>query len=151
MVISDTNKYIFIEVPRTGTSAIAKELCKFYDGRKILRNHSSYWNLLVNMKSEWKDYHIFSGIRNPMDSIVSLWFKLKNNQKDPFKKSASINMAVADEYFKRHYRFANLDNKVFSDYFLKFYKRPYNDMTVSHASFDYVIRFENLQNLKTFL
>lgn len=145
MIISHKNQYVFIEVPRTGTSAVSAELCSFYDGQRILRKHSSYWNFLAKRRQEWKDYQIFSSIRNPMDSIVSLYFKLKNSQKNPFQKSKSIGLGIGDSYFKEHYCFAQVNGNNFSDYFLKFYKRPYHDMTVSHDSMDFVMKFENLQ------
>ena len=97
------------------------------------------------MRPEWKNYHVFSGIRNPMDQIVSLYFKFRNSQKNPFLKSRSLGLSLADSYFKRHYLFAQNKNNSFSDYFLRFYKRPYHDMTVSHDSINFVVRYENLK------
>ena len=145
MVISEKHKYVFIEVPRTGTSAISEELCSVYDGQRILRKHSSYWNFLAKMRFEANKYTVLSCIRNPMDSIVSLWFKLRNKQKNPFKKSASLGMAIGDSYFKKQYKFSQVVENNFSDYFLKFYQWPYNDMSISHNAIDFIIRFENLQ------
>jgi|TARA_B100001964_G_C14208924_1_gene589509 hypothetical protein len=144
MIISHKYKYVFIGVPRSGTGAISEELCSFYHGQKILRRHSSYWNYLSIMMPEWKDYHVFSSIRNPMDQIVSLYYKFRNSQKIPFLKSNSFGLRLADAYFKRHFLFAQDKDNSFSDYFLRFYKRPYHDMTVSHDSIDFVIRYENL-------
>ena len=36
MIISHEHKYVFVEFPRTGTTAISKELCLNYFGKRIL-------------------------------------------------------------------------------------------------------------------
>ena len=35
MVISDTHKYIYVELPLTGSTAVSQELCELYEGKKI--------------------------------------------------------------------------------------------------------------------
>ena len=122
MIISHKHKYLFIEVPRTGTTTISDILCRHYDGERILRKHSSYWNFLVKMKPEWKEYIVFSSICNPMDSVVSLYFKLRNSQKNPFRDSPTLGLTVGNAYFRKRYLFAQDKSNSFSDYFLKFYK-----------------------------
>ena len=111
MIISHKHKYLFIEVPRTGTTTISDILCRHYDGERILRKHSSYWNFLVKMKPEWKEYIVFSSIRNPMDSVVSLYFKLRNSQKNPFRDAPTLGLTVGNAYFRKRYLFAQNDCK----------------------------------------
>src|SRR5690242_2440526 len=84
MVISDKYKYVFVELPLTGSTAISNELCEMYDGKKILRKHSKYQEFLEVAKEEQKKYFVFSGIRNPMDLVVSEFLKKKNNHKQRY-------------------------------------------------------------------
>ena len=41
MVISHKHRYVFVEIPHTGSHAISKELCEFYDGQIIHRKHAN--------------------------------------------------------------------------------------------------------------
>ena len=62
MIISDKYRYVFIQTPMTGSSAVAKELMENYDGRAILSKHAVYSTFLANANSEQKKYFVFSGI-----------------------------------------------------------------------------------------
>ena len=81
MIISHKHKYIFVEIPRTASTAIATELCLNYDGQKILHKHSLYPEFLRIANDEEKTYFVFAGVRNPLDVIVGRYFKLKNDHK----------------------------------------------------------------------
>jgi len=76
MIISNKYKYVFIELPRTGTTAISQELCDFYGGERIFEKHSKYSFFKKNATLEQQGYFIFSCLRNPLDRTVSLYFHL---------------------------------------------------------------------------
>ena len=42
MIISDTYRYVFIQTPMTGSSAVAKRIGENYEGRAILSKHAVY-------------------------------------------------------------------------------------------------------------
>ena len=42
MIISHKYKYLFVELPRTGTESIKNELIEYYDGHEIHSKHSRY-------------------------------------------------------------------------------------------------------------
>lgn len=46
MVISHKYEYLFVELPRTGTTAIHNELLEKYDGQGILSKHANYRDFL---------------------------------------------------------------------------------------------------------
>ena len=46
MIISHAHRYVFVEVPRTGSRAVATELREHYDGHEILRTHATYSDFL---------------------------------------------------------------------------------------------------------
>ena len=150
MVISHKNKYVFIELPRTASTAIAKELCKNYNGEQFISEHATFDQFKKKATDVEKKYFIFTCIRNPMDKTISLYYKFKSGQKRPlsFKKHFFKNPKYFfnNLYFARRYYDIKKNNLNFDDYFLKYYKIPYDDTTsISEKEVDYTIRFEKLQ------
>ncbi len=149
MIISHKHKYLFVELPFTASTAISKELCKNYDGSPILHKHATYYDFLKVATAQEKTYFVFSGIRNPLDETVSRYFKFKSDHNAKFsnpekwrKGSNFINYVVG----MRSYNFIKNADADFSAFFRKFYKIPYNNWSnLSHKKFDFIIRFEHLQ------
>src|SRR5262245_8992392 len=149
MIISHKYKYVFVELPRTGSTAINEELCEYYDGRPILRKHSTYYDFLKIAKPEEREYFTFSCIRNPLDDAVSLYFKLRTNHKHKWTnpKKLKRQKGVVGYIDKIKYKFIRKDQLDFSTYFMRFYKIPFNNWSsLSHQEMDFVIKFEHLQN-----
>ena len=147
MVISDSYKYVFVELYFTGSTAISAELCELYDGRKILSKHSRYHEFLQVATEEQKKYFVFSCIRNPMDSVASGYMKLNTDHlgryTDP-KEWRRNGGTISDKNLKLYNKVKDL---TFEEYFKKFHRLPYDNWSnVAHDKFDFVIRFENLQN-----
>jgi hypothetical protein len=65
MIISHRHRYVFVEVPRTGSTAVSAELRENYDGHEILRKHASYRDFLRVASEEERGYFTFSAVRNP--------------------------------------------------------------------------------------
>lgn len=148
MIISHKYKYIFIEFPQTGCSAVGRELMENYDGKRILFKHAQLHEFLKSATKEEKDYFTFSTVRNPMDVIVSKYFKFKTNHENYSTKKVKhgkIRKLVMPGYEgKRRDYIVNSDAE-FEDYFLKFYRWPYSAWSIlSHHKLDYLMRFENL-------
>ncbi|MFN3939913.1 MAG: hypothetical protein ACK4IY_04960, partial [Chitinophagales bacterium] len=62
MIISDKHKYVFVELPQTASSAIAKELVAMYDGKEILFKHALYRTDFLKFANEaQKKYRVISG------------------------------------------------------------------------------------------
>ena len=147
MVISHKFKYVFVEFPLTGSTSIKKDLVENYDGEPILFKHATYLDFLKIATEEEKSYFVFSCIRNPLDQAVSHYFKYKTDHRgrySKFKKYRGINRLVF-QYQINRFNYASKTN--FNEYFLKYYKLPYNAWSsLSHPYCDYIIRFENLNS-----
>lgn len=147
MVISDKYKYVFVELPRTGTTAISKELVEQYDGEKILWKHAPLNKFLKQANKEQRSYFVFACIRNPVDRTFSLYNKIKNDHGNEFsilKHRRFLNLQAW--YFYRQYLYIKENNASFVDYLKRFYSLvPYDDwVSLDFSSFDSIIRFEYL-------
>ena len=144
MIISHKYKYLFVELPRTGSSAISRELRANYDGVQILYKHAAYNDFLKSATAQEKTYFTFSCIRSPLDDAVSLYFKYKTDHRKQFSRMKAGRIITYSS--RKRFNFVQNTNADFPTYFMKFYKVPYNHWSsLSHREFDYVIRFENLQ------
>ncbi|MDX1520933.1 MAG: sulfotransferase family 2 domain-containing protein [Anaerolineae bacterium] len=149
MIISDEHRYLFVELPRTGSTAISKELREHYAGKPILFKHATYSDFAAIATDDQKNYFVFSGIRNPLDDAVSLFYKLRTNHREQYSR-----MQNNKRFFSRLVMYPTLKkfqyiqdhDPDFSDYFLKFYRYPFSNWsTASHKKFNTVIRFEHIQ------
>src|SRR6056297_2143268 len=124
MILSHKHKYVFIELPRTASSVISKELVDNYGGKNVLNKHATYRDLKKYFPKEAKEYFIFSCIRNPMDKTVSIYFKLLSYYKNPevFNRKGR---GIINFYMKRRYEYVNKNNASFKEFFLKYYTKPY--------------------------
>lgn len=143
MVISHKYRYIYIESPMTGSTAVAEELVLNYEGVRILRKHA----LPFELRKEGlilEDYFVFTNTRNPLDRIVSVYLKTLNNHNNKYSHNTYTGLLGKLFFFRMNRRY----RKVISDStFHEFIKdipiydeqlRLYIDQCVK------VIRFETL-------
>lgn len=149
MIISHRHRYLFVELPRTASTAISHELRELYGGVPILRKHASYKEFLRRATPEERSYFVFAGIRNPLDDAVSLYFKYCTDHKQKFTALADGRRSrrrLAEYVAAARFRFIRRTEADFPAYFRRFYRIPYNTWSdMGHRDFDFVIRFENLQ------
>lgn len=172
VIISSEHRYVFVELPRTGSTAIRKELVSQYGGRAILDKHSTYRDFLRVADEDEKRYFVFSGVRNPLDDAVSHYFKLKTDHHGRFTDQARrryrLGNTGADVYRRsglnrrgerpvRRRLNERLDNRKFdyihrrdadfADFFRRYHWLPYDNWSrLSHGAIDRVIRFEHLRD-----
>jgi hypothetical protein len=148
MVISHKNKYLFVQLPHTGCSAIARELREYYDGEPIHRKHSRYHHFLKSASEAEKKYFVFSGIRNPIEDAMSMFFKLKSNHEGYDNPINYIeNGGFVTKRMRRKFEFVKNNHGDFKKYFRKSYRYPYDNWSrLDHCRFDYIIRFERIQD-----
>jgi hypothetical protein len=149
MIISHTHRYLFVELPHTASTAVGRELCTHYDGKPILRKHARYHEFLRNASADERTYFVFSGIRNPLDEAVSMYLKYKTNHRgnytNPSKLRRNGGHVTGADLERFHYIRRN--NAEFPDYLWHFYRRPYDNWSsLAHHTFNFIIRFERLQD-----
>lgn len=171
MIVSHAHRYVFVELPRTGSTAVEKELIASYGGVRILKKHSTYADFLRWAAPSQRSYFAFSSIRHPMDDAVSRYLKIKTNHNnrysDPVRRRLRVGnrgsaafqetglsarglrperRSLIERVENRHFDWIQDHNASFAEYFLRFYHLPHDTWArLSHADLDFVIRFENLE------
>lgn len=148
MIVSRRHRYVFVELPHTGSSAISRELLELYDGRRILWKHAYYHQFLDRAGPEERRYFVFSCIRNPLDEAVSIFLKYKNDHKGNYSTPArwKRNGGWVSDAEIRRYEFIHSRGADFPAFLQAFYRMPYDNWSsLDHHRFDFVIRFEHLQ------
>lgn len=114
---------------------------------EVYQMHLGYEDFLKIASEEEKGYYKFASIRNPLDSVVSAYFKKRADHngrfsRGTFKKGKPIAPAALAEY-----DFIVNQGADFPTYFKEFFKDPYHrpkhEATVRNMNA--LIRFENLQ------
>ena len=153
MIISHRHRYVFVELTLTGSPAIAKELAELYAGETFLRKHSTYQDFLREADPAWHGYFVFSGIRHPLDQVVSRYSKLQSDHKGKYSGLAKgtaphargLHFRILAWFQARRFAFVNEGDASFAAFLRRFYRVPYSDWSVmSHKQFNAVTRFETL-------
>lgn len=146
MIISHKHRYIFVELPHTGSTAIHNELCESYEGIPILYKHACYGEFLRVATAEEKKYFVFSGIRNPLDEAVSVYFKYKTDHRGRYSDPRRYRDEKKYQADRQTFEFVTGTNADFPTFLKRFYRFPYDNWSrLAHHKFDFVIRFEHLQ------
>ncbi len=152
MVISHTYRFVFVELPQTASSAIARELVASYGCEEILFKHALYQTDYKKYASpEEKQYRVVSGLRNPMDICVSNYFKFKTDHENRYTQPKLMKHGLLRRYIMRwwnvrQYKSIVERNENFEDFFTRAYSIPYASWSIlGHKHFFHIIHFENLQ------
>jgi hypothetical protein len=147
MIISHVHRYVFVEMPRTGSRAVANELQEFYDGHEILFKHATYSDFLRQATEEERTYFSFSSVRNPLDVAVTRYAHLRANQDNRFTDARQISRlsSLASKIERRIYHWMMKHDADFEAFLLRWYVLPYDTWTsLDHRRLDKVMRTETL-------
>ena len=150
MIISHKNQYIFIQIPHTASTSIGDELCANYDGKRILDKHSLYFEFEKIATAKEKNYFVFACVRNPLNEVVSRYFKYKTNHMKTFTTPRYWQKNGGDGWVTNkqlsQYKWIAERNADFSDFFLKYYRVPYDSwINIEAEKYDYVMHFETIE------
>jgi hypothetical protein len=156
MILSDQHRYVFVETPHTGSSSISNELCELYGGERILFKHALYPKFRKRATPEQRDYFTFSGVRNPLDEAITLFYYAKTDRKGDYTKTEMLRRRAGGNVTRtdlRKFRYIHEREADFASYFdrfyraWRFYRLPYDNLScVSHDELDFVIRYERIDD-----
>jgi len=150
MIISYKYKYLFVESPNTGSTAISAELCQLYDGESILKKHSRYFEFVNSIgKKNASRFFVFSSVRHPLDAQVSIYYKYKNNHRGRYTNPEELieNGGSVTKTDLERFNYIQMNNLSFIGYLKKYVSLPYDTWNrLSHKNFNFIIRYENIQS-----
>ena len=147
MIISHRHRYVFVEVPRTGSTAISAELREHYDGHAILRKHATYRDFLRVASEAERSYFAFSAVRNPLDVAVTRYIRLKDDKQELYRdpKKVAQRNSLASRLERRIHAWVQRTDADFASFLKRWYLIPYDTWTtLDDAKMSTIIRFENL-------
>lgn len=146
MIVSHEHKYLFLETPRTASTAIQMELRQYYGGRPVLHKHANFSAIPQGLKQRMKGYHVFAGVRNPLDDAASRYHKLRGNDEYLDRSKWTENGGWVDRRLRRlcaHIR----HDATFKQYLRAAHRLPFCSRIVVNARHcDSIIRYESLQD-----
>jgi len=147
LIINHKYKFCFFQIPRTGSTAIAKVLVEHYGSEQRDHKHSNYEHFLLTANNDEKSYFKFAGIRNPLDSILSQYLKMKNDKDGKFSRGTFGSGKPLSKGAISKYQFIKRNNATFEDFFVEYiskdFYKPHQEVTIDNM--DFIIRFEELQ------
>jgi len=148
MVISHQNKYVYIQVPHSASTAIAAELCARYGGESILSQHATYYDFLRHSSPHERTYRVIASLRHPGDVVLTQFIKIKTDHKQRYSKPSAWQLQNRVSR-KELLRYADIQRRRFSfaEYFLFYHRGFYNDFaaTLPPRLFR-LIRYDRLQD-----
>jgi len=75
MIVSEKYKYVFMSTPKTGTHSMYRLLIDRFDGHQL---DGAYHRR--DIPDEYREYFIFTTVRNPYDRTVSIWHALTERE-----------------------------------------------------------------------
>ena len=147
MIVSHEHRYVFIEVPHTGSVAISRELRENYGGEQILRKHATYRDFLRQATPAQREYFSFAAVRHPLDLTVSRYFRFKLKERPAMGNPEWIakHGSVAQKLDLRVAQWIVRNDASFEEFLLRWYRVPFDSWTsLDQARYSSVIRFETL-------
>jgi hypothetical protein len=148
MIINHQHQFCFFAIPRTASKAVSAVLIEHYHSEEILRMHTSYDEFQSQAKSSEREYFSFTIIRNPLDSLVSAYHKIKSDHNNRFSRGTYKDGRQLAPRALKAYRFIKERDASFAEYFLEFhqepFRRPRHEATAQQV--DRCLKFENLQD-----
>jgi hypothetical protein len=172
MIIGHEHRYVFVQLPRTGCTAVEKELLAQYSGQRILNKHSTYRDFLRHASRDERSYYVFSSIRNPLDDAVSHYVKMASDHggrfSDPVRRRHRVGRrgaehvrrdgtdakgrpparrSLAERRDNRMHHYITARNADFAQFFLRYHWLPYDNWSrLDHPRMNGLIRFEELEH-----
>jgi hypothetical protein len=148
MIISDKNRYVFVEIPHTGSHSIAAELVAHYGGVRIMRKHANLTQFMAQATAQQRQYFVFGTVRNPLDSAVTDYSKLESNHRGQYTNvdALMVNGGHLTPQHMKEFEFVQGPHGDFTSFMKAFRRRIYHNwFLIGSERYDFVLRFENIR------
>ena len=149
MIVSREHRFVFVEVPQTGSTAIAKELLEQYGCEEVLHKHAHLREFLNQASAEERSYAVAAGTRHPLDRVLGYHTKLYNNHRGAYDDPERFeeNGGWVSRADRAHYEFVKESGGDFGAYLRRYYGArsvKVSQYAWGRSRYDHLIRFEEL-------
>ena len=149
MIISHEHRFLFVEVPQTGSTAIAKELLEQYGCEEILHKHAHLREFLNQASRKERSYKVAAGTRHPLDRVLGHHTKLRNNHRGAYDDPERFeeNGGWVSRADRAHFAFVKESEGDFGAYLRRYYGSrsvKVSQYAWGRSRYDQLIRFEHL-------
>lgn len=146
MIVNHDYKFVFVQIPHTGSTEIGRFLVEELGSEEILLKHSYLHELFVLKPKIYKNYFIFGAKRNPLDERVSIYSKYCSNHLGLYSKPENKKLIKGNYFIRQIANDVRTNNLTYEEYFLKYINRAYLSPVQIHQSrYDAIMKFETLQ------
>jgi len=149
MIVSREHRFVFVEVPFTGSTAIAKELVEQYGCEEVLHKHAHLREFLNQATVEEKRYTVAASTRHPLDQTLSYYTKLCSNHLGSFSDPQRFkeNGGWVTHANREHFQFVSVPAHDFADFLRRYYigqSVRISQYAWGRSRYDHLLRFETL-------
>lgn len=137
MIVCESIRLVFFAVPRTGSTAMEALLISQYGGIEKGKKHSTYKSLTPEQHSELASYTKVAGLRNPFDSLFSMYWKFKSEHNNRRKGKFASRLRQENWDFNRF--ISEIETRGALQFFMQFEWGTLHNMNA-------FIRFESMQS-----
>ena len=145
MIISHRHRFIFVQVPQTGCTAIGSYLLDNVDCESVISKHTTIETAYHQLDHDVRSYAVVASVRNPIDQVMSSFYKLKSDHHGELEAAADDGGASIKANRMERLEWAADPAHGFDDYVLTFLRKPYAPIWLgSMRRADQLLRFESL-------
>ena len=151
MIVSHEHRFVFVEVPQTGSTAIAKELLGQYGCEEVLHKHAHLREFLNQATPDEKRYIVAVGTRHPLDQLASHHTKLRNNHRGAYEDPERFeeNGGWVSHAAREQFQFVRDSEGDFGAFLKRYYigqRVRISQYAWGRSRYKHLIRFETLNN-----
>lgn len=147
MIIDYENKYLFVGLPFSGSSAISKELVENYGAQTAFHKHCNV-PFLIKKRSDINiaSYKIFAVVRDPLDILYSIYSKIVANAHEMYSRQDFFIENGGDVSVEQRKMYQKVRGMSFERFLLYKYRFiPYdNVLSLNQSHITHFLRFGSL-------
>jgi hypothetical protein len=142
VIVSHEHRFVYVQVPQTGSSAIGTWMVEHLGGVRVLRKHTTLPQARRLLGKSIDGYLVIASVRDSLDQFVSSYFKTLNR---PATGTGSGGWFGLRATSTSRVEWAQSGDPSLDSYIDRFVRRPHGPVyTLSLRAADLVLRYEEI-------
>lgn len=143
VIVSNEHRFVYVQVPQTGSSAIGSWMVEHLDGVEVLRKHTTLPQARRLLGSSIDGYLVIASVRDSLDQFVSSYFKTLNRPPTGTGSGGWFGLRATST---ARVQWAQSGSPTLDTYIDQFVRRPHSPVyTLSLRKADLVLRYEAIE------